>query len=77
LTLIAAVTFIVGYITRWRHFAIAMTCIYVTMAAVCALETFKYMTSSLRYVAMVLEYLAYATILLFLYRSDSFGKRLR
>lgn len=72
LTLLAAVVFIVGYLVGWSHTPTAMACVYSAMAALCAVETFGYMESDTRFVAMALEYLAYAGILLFLFRSDLF-----
>jgi hypothetical protein len=49
-----------------------MACIYVAMAAVCAVETFGYLDGTGRFVAMGMEYAAYAGIAAFLFRSDLF-----
>lgn len=72
LVLVAAVVFIVGYTARWRHTPVAMACVYTAMAALCAVETFAFMTSDLRFVAMAAEYVAYAAILVFLFRWSRF-----
>lgn len=72
LTLIAAVTFIAGYGLAWVNTPAAMACIYAAMAALCAVETFRYMESETRFIAMGAEYVAYAGILLFLFRSGVF-----
>lgn len=72
LTLAAAVVFIGGYFLRWRGLPVAMACVYAAMAALCAVETFGYMQSDTRFVAMALEYLAYAGILVFLFQSHLF-----
>ena len=72
LTLAAACVFIGGYVRRWARTPGAMACVYGAMAALCAVETFVYMESETRYVAMLLEYLAYAGILVFLFRSRLF-----
>ena len=72
LTLAAALVFILGYIFKWQHTPAAMACVYAAMAALCAVETFRYMQSDTRFVAMALEYIAYAGILVFLFRSPLF-----
>ncbi len=72
LTLIAAAVFIVGYIIRWQYTPIVMACIYIAMASLCAVETFEYMKSDSRFIAMGIEYLAYAGILFFLFRARIF-----
>lgn len=72
LTLAAAGIFLGGYVLRWRYTPTAMACTYAAMAAVCAVQTMTYMQSEFRFVAMGLEYIAYAGILLFLFRSSLF-----
>lgn len=72
LTLAASVLFIGGFVARWRHTPTALAGVYVAMAALCALETFAYMTGELRFVAMAAEYMAYAGIIVFLSRSGRF-----
>jgi hypothetical protein len=67
LTLAAACVFIIGYAVRWPHLPVAMACIYASMAALCAVETFGYMENDSRFIAMTAEYLAYAGILVFLF----------
>lgn len=66
-TLAASAVFLLGYALGWRHTPIAMACAYAAMAAVCAVETFGYMESDSRFVAMGAEYVAYAAILVFLF----------
>ncbi|MBX3134086.1 MAG: hypothetical protein KF689_11965 [Gemmatimonadaceae bacterium] len=72
LTLAAGIVFIVGFILAWPRTPIALACVYAAMAALCAVETTRYMQSDTRYIAMALEYVAYAAILVFLFRSSSF-----
>jgi hypothetical protein len=72
LTLTAAVVFITGYTRRWPRTPIAMACVYAAMAMLCAVQTFGYMESETRFVAMATEYLAYAGILVFLFRARLF-----
>ena len=67
-TLAASAIFLLGYALEWRHTPIAMACAYAAMATVCAVETFGYMESDSRFVAMAAEYVAYAAILVFLFR---------
>jgi RimJ/RimL family protein N-acetyltransferase len=49
-----------------------MACIYAATAALCAVETFRFLESDFRFAAMGLEYLGYSGILLFLFRSGPF-----
>lgn len=70
LILVAAVLFIGGYSLNWRYLPVGMACIYAAMAALCAVQTFNYMEGTTRFVAMGVEYLAYAGILMFLFRFD-------
>lgn len=72
LTLAAACIFIVGYMVRWPAMPVAMACVYAAMAALCAVETFGYMKSDPRFIAMTAEYLAYTGILVFLFRTRVF-----
>jgi drug/metabolite transporter superfamily protein YnfA len=72
LVLAAAAIFIIGYATTWPFTPAAMAVMYAAMAALCALQTFTYMQAPLRFVAMGLEFAAYAGILIFLFRSGIF-----
>ena len=73
LTLAAGLVFLGGYALRWPHTPGVMVGIYAAMAAVCAVETFRYLEGNARFVAMGLEYAAYVGIGLFLFRSDLFA----
>lgn len=66
---VAAAVYVVGYLRRWPAMPVALGCIYALMALVCAYQTFFILTSSTRFFAMAVEYLEYALILLFLFRS--------
>jgi hypothetical protein len=72
LVLVAAAVFLVGTRLRWTHTPAAMAVVYAAMAGLCAVQTVRYMESDHRFVAMGLEYVAYAGILLFLFRSEEF-----
>jgi hypothetical protein len=69
LTLVAGTVFIAGYLRAWRNLPVALACVYAAMAALCAVETFRYMESDSRFLAMILEYVVYAAILTFLFLS--------
>ncbi len=63
----ASSVFIYGYFSRWRLTPILMSAAYGTMALVCLIETFGYMTSRTKFLAMGLEYAAYTLILIVLF----------
>jgi hypothetical protein len=71
----ASALFLLGYTRRWQKTPALLIPAYAFMAAICAVETFFFLTHSLRYVAMVLEYVAYVLILLALYRVPRFVRR--
>jgi hypothetical protein len=70
--LFASVSFIWGYLTRWQKTPQVMVLAYGLMALVCVIETFGFMTSKTKYLAMAAEYAAYIGILLLLFRSHYF-----
>jgi hypothetical protein len=70
--LFASVGFIYGYLTHWIKTPQVMTIGYGLMAVVCVIETFGYMTSKTKYLAMGAEFTAYILILLLLYKSSHF-----
>ncbi len=76
--LFTATVFLYGYFTRWSSTPHLMAIGYGMMAIVCVVETFGYMTSKTKFLAMGLEYTAYTVILFILYhptfRSQYFGK---
>ncbi|MEM9833912.1 MAG: hypothetical protein AAF944_24995 [Bacteroidota bacterium] len=65
--LFAAIGFLSGYFTRWGKTPQLMTVAYGIMALVCVVETFSYMTSKTKYLAMGVEYVAYLLILILLF----------
>lgn len=72
LSLAAAVLFLGGSALRWSQTPTALAVAYAAMALLCAVETFNYMHGTSRFVAMAAEYIAYASILVFLHRSEYF-----
>ena len=75
LVALAARVFIPGYLMRWPKTPVLMLCIYGAMAAVCGYQTFFILTSPTRFLAMAVEYLAYAVILAFLFFSGHMRAR--
>lgn len=73
LLIIFGASFLIGYATRWPHTSLAVIVTFEMLAAMCFIQTFDFLTSDFRYVAFVLECLAYVTIATYLLRS----KRMR
>lgn len=70
--LAASVCFLGGYFTRSPHLPLVMTFVYGAMAVICTVQTFFYLENSSKYIAMILEYAAYAFILFLLWRVKFF-----
>ncbi|MEX0968135.1 MAG: hypothetical protein WD077_12920 [Bacteroidia bacterium] len=70
--LFASVSFLYGYFTHWDKTPAIMAIAYSMMAVVCVIETFGFMTSKMKYLAMGAEFFTYALILLLLFRSKYF-----
>jgi hypothetical protein len=66
--------FLYGYFSRWRFTPRFMFIGYGLMASMCVIETFGYMTSETKYVAMGLEFAAYAVILIILHASARWAR---
>ena len=70
--LFASVSLLYGYFSQWNKTPQIMTVAYGLMALVCIIETFGYMTSKTKYLAMSGEFLTYTIILLLLFKSKYF-----
>lgn len=70
--LIASTGFLYGYFTHWSKTPQFMMVAYGMLAVVCAIETFVYMKSQTKYIAMASEYVAYTIIIILLLRSNYF-----
>lgn len=70
--LFASVSFLYGYFAQWSKTPQIMAFAYGMMAIVCIIETFGFMTSKTKYLAMGAEFLAYTIILLMLFKSKYF-----
>lgn len=77
LLLAAGILFVFGYLLRWRYTPAAMAVAYGALAALCMIQTTWYLEGRMRYPLMVLEYLEYALILVFLFRSRYMRHRFR
>lgn len=66
--LVAATGYLLGAWQGWSGTPSFMFLGYGLMALVCVIETFGYMTSSTKYLAMALEFATYAGILYLLHR---------
>lgn len=66
----AGLAFVAGYATAWPRTPYVMIGAYAVLATICAVETFGYLTSERRFVAMAAEYTAYVTILALLFRLE-------
>ncbi len=73
----AGSVFLVGYLTRWPATPRVMVAAYASLATVCAVETFGYLTNESRFVNMGVEYATYAILIALLHNAplkDRFGK---
>ena len=70
--LITGAGFLYGYFTAWDKTPYFMLGAYLFLSILCAFETFGYMTSESKYVAMITEYIAYTLILFMLFKSTYF-----
>jgi uncharacterized membrane protein YccC len=72
---VSGLVFLAGYGTHWAYTPHAMVVIYAVMATLCFVQTFDFMTNPSRYLAMVVEYVAYLAIGIFLFRSRRMQQR--
>lgn len=70
--IITSVGFIVGYFTRWSWLPQFMLAAYSMLFTICVIETLGFMTNSTKYIAMVAEFVAYAVILILLFKHKYF-----
>lgn len=70
--LYASSGFLYGYFTHWSRTPQFMLIGYSFMMLVCVIETFGYMTSKTKYMAMASEFVTYVVILVLLFKSRYF-----
>jgi len=69
---ITSIGFIIGYFSRWRRLPEFMLATYTMLFTICIIETFGFMTSSTKFIAMTTELLAYTVILILLFKHKYF-----
>jgi len=65
----AGSVFLVGYLTRWPTTPRVMAAAYVSLATICAVETFGFLTNASRFVNMGVEYATYAILIALLHNA--------
>lgn len=70
--LITSVGFLAGYFTKWTYTPEFMLAAFTMLFTICVIETFGFMTSSTKYVAMITELVTYMLILSALFKSSYF-----
>lgn len=73
--LIASTGFLLGYLSRWNKTPELMLSAYTMLFTICVIETFGFMTSQTRYVAMTTELIVYSIILVLLFNHPYFISR--
>ena len=71
--LIASIGFLSGYFSRWHKTPEFMLAAYTMLFTICVIETFGFMTSPTKYLAMISELVTYAAILFILFKSNYFN----
>jgi hypothetical protein len=69
LMLLAALTFLGGYLARWHRTPMATATAYAALALLCAVETVWFLREPRWYASMAVEYATYAAILMMLFRT--------
>ena len=70
--IITSIGFLVGYFTQWRNTPKFMLAAYTMLFTICVIETFGFMTSATKYMAMTAELVTYTAILLILFKHSYF-----
>ncbi|MEO0556396.1 MAG: hypothetical protein AAF149_24650 [Bacteroidota bacterium] len=72
--MITSIGFLGGYFSRWSGLPHFMLAAYSMLFTICVIETFGFMTSSTKYIAMIAELVAYTLILVLLFKNKYFIK---
>ncbi len=75
--IIASVGFLIGYFTKWTGTPTLMLAVYTMLFTICVIETFGFMTSPTKYIAMTAELVTYTVILMLLFRNRHFVEYFR
>jgi hypothetical protein len=71
--MITSIGFLIGYFTKWSGTPEFMLAAYTMLFTICVIETFGFMTSTSKYIAMVAELVIYTAILIILFKDNYFG----
>ncbi len=70
--IITSAGFLIGYFTHWSKTPEFMLASYTMLFTICVIETFGFMTSPTKYIAMVTELVTYTVILTLLFKHKYF-----
>jgi hypothetical protein len=70
--IITSIGFLIGYFFKWSGTPEFMLAAYTMLFTICVIETFGFMTSSTKYIAMATELVTYTVILLLMFKSKYF-----
>ena len=70
--MITSIGFLAGYFFRWSGLPSFMLAAYTMLFTICVIETFGFMTSPTKYIAMITELVTYTLILALLFKNDYF-----
>ena len=70
--LITSVGFLTGYFTKWSGTPEFLLAAYTMLFTICVIETFGFMTSPTKYLAMTTELVTYTIILYMMFRNKYF-----
>lgn len=72
--MITSVGFLIGYFTKWSRTPEFMLAAYTMLFTICVIETFGFMTSSTKFIAMAFELVTYTVVLTMLFKNKYFIK---
>ncbi len=70
--IITSIGFLIGYFSKWSRTPEFLLAAYTMLFTICVIETFGFMTSSTKYIAMTTELVTYTVILLMMFKSRYF-----
>jgi len=70
--IVTSIGFLIGYFSKWSGTPEFMLAAYTMLFTICVIETFGFMTSSTKYIAMATELVTYTVILLLMFKSKYF-----
>ena len=69
---ITSIGFLIGYFSKWSGTPEFMLAAYTMLFTICVIETFGFMTSSTKYIAMTTELVTYTVIITLMFKSKYF-----